>query len=78
MSPFNMPKNVKTTYIHPPETTFLYFLYLVEVPVDGGWGPWSCATGTIERTCSDPPPANGGEPCEELVEGTDLTGGCQY
>ena len=50
----------------------------VEVPVDGGWGPWSCATGTIERTCSDPPPANGGEPCEELVEGTDLTGGCQY
>jgi len=34
-------------------------------PVDGGWGPWSCTNGTISRTCSLPPPAHGGKPCQE-------------
>jgi len=36
-------------------------------PIDGGWGPWTCTNGTIEQTCSDPPPAHGGKPCQEPV-----------
>jgi len=36
-------------------------------PIDGGWGPWTCTDGTIARTCSDPPPAHGGKPCQEPV-----------
>lgn len=41
-------------------------------PVDGGWSKWGCTNGTIvyERTCSNPPPAHGGKPCQEPEPGS--------
>lgn len=38
------------------------------VPVNGGWSDWgncsaSCGGGTQTRTCTNPPPANGGNNC---------------
>ncbi|XP_014251506.1 uncharacterized protein LOC106667823 isoform X2 [Cimex lectularius] len=51
--------------------------YLKDCPVNGGWSewePWSecsadCSLGTQSRsrTCSRPPPLNGGRPCEGVV-----------
>jgi hypothetical protein len=39
-------------------------------PINGGWAPWevwpnTCTTGTLttKRTCTQPPPSNGGETC---------------
>ena len=60
----------------PPKTE----IYFILVTVDGGfssWGPYgkcskSCGGGqqTRERTCTNPPPANGGKDCSELGPST--------
>lgn len=46
-------------------TTAVFFdVGQVPVPVNGGWSPWSlCVDGKQTRSCSNPPPSNGGKDC---------------
>ena len=59
---------------------YFYFdsIFGFKVPVNGSWSNWSsfgacsknCGRGvkTRTRTCTNPPPSNGGVPCQGLGE----------
>ena len=58
---------------------FPHIILVDSRPVDGQWSPWSqfstceghCGRGqkTRSRHCSQPPPANGGKPCNDSAGG---------
>ncbi|KAK6196070.1 hypothetical protein SNE40_001365 [Patella caerulea] len=71
-----VPSEGETPLDKPATMTDKYPCNLGKCPVDGkwsGWGAWSACTEACgggnkkrERTCSNPEPVAGGEPCEGL------------